>query len=203
MTPEPQKNQSPNPQAGLRTNHPAGVGSSTAPGPCGSLTGWRGTLTVWLPVVLLAAVLTSWVITGAVPLWCLAPALTVAFGLSGDPVTRLVLHLARDLEAQRRARWDLMTSKDRRPQETALATEAEPPGLPLRGGLVIGVLERVAVVVSLAMGYPSGLAVVVAVKGLARYGEFTNAHQREQFIIGTLASLLWAAAGAGLIVLFG
>ena len=38
-------------------------------------------------------------------------------------------------------------------------------------------------------------AIVVAIKGLARYGEFTTGHQREQFLIGTLASLLWAGAG--------
>ncbi|WHF23311.1 hypothetical protein QJS66_02715 [Kocuria rhizophila] len=43
----------------------------------------------------------------------------------------------------------------------------------------------------------AGIGVVVAVKGLARDREFTNAQQREQFIIGTLVSLLWAAPFAG------
>ena len=66
---------------------------------------------------------------------------------------------------------------------------------------MIGVLERIAVSVCVISGYATGIAVVVAIKGLARYGEFTSPSQREQFIIGTLASLLWAAGTAGLVLL--
>lgn len=66
---------------------------------------------------------------------------------------------------------------------------------------MIGVLERLAVTVCVVSGYASGIAVVVAIKGLARYGELSTAAQREQFIIGTLASLLWAAGTAGAILL--
>lgn len=64
----------------------------------------------------------------------------------------------------------------------------------LHGGAVIGVLERAAVTVSLLAGFGEGLAVVLAVKGLARYPELREARAGEQFIIGTFTSVLWAAA---------
>ena len=64
----------------------------------------------------------------------------------------------------------------------------------LRGGTWIGVLERLAVTGCLLAGLPSGVAVVVAVKGLGRYPELReNPGASERFVIGTLASLLWSA----------
>jgi F0F1-type ATP synthase membrane subunit c/vacuolar-type H+-ATPase subunit K len=68
---------------------------------------------------------------------------------------------------------------------------------PLRGGRVIGMLERIAVVGALVAKWPEGIAVVLAVKGLARYPEIRDQHAGEQFIIGTFASVLWAVAAAG------
>lgn len=69
---------------------------------------------------------------------------------------------------------------------------------PLRGGATIGVLERVAVCATLLLGWPEGLAVALAVKGLARYPELRSAiGSSERFIVGTFASVLWAAACAG------
>lgn len=161
---------------------------------------------MWLPAALTAITGLWAVIAPPVPAWWLGPAVVAVVALSGDPVIRLILHLARDAEAQRTARRQAMTSRTPQPPLAGTQLEQreqvpEPLGPPLRGGLIIGVLERLAVVICLALGYPNGVAIVIAVKGLARYGEFTNAHQREQFIIGTLASLLWAAAGAGVIVL--
>ena len=41
----------------------------------------------------------------------------------------------------------------------------------LRGGAWIGGLERAAVFAALASGWPEGLAVVLALKGLGRYSE--------------------------------
>ncbi|MEO6880570.1 MAG: hypothetical protein ABI181_06395 [Mycobacteriaceae bacterium] len=71
-----------------------------------------------------------------------------------------------------------------------------PPNPPaqelLHGGAVIGVLERAAVTATLLAGFGAGLAVVLAVKGLARYPELRDARAGEQFIIGTFASVLWA-----------
>lgn len=73
----------------------------------------------------------------------------------------------------------------------------------LRGGLWIGALERAGVVVSLLVGQPGGLALVVAVKGLGRYPELraAGAAAAERFIIGTFTSFLWAAAAAGVALL--
>jgi hypothetical protein len=64
----------------------------------------------------------------------------------------------------------------------------------LRGGAAIGYLERVAFIGSVLAGQPGGVAIIVAIKGLGRYSELENATARERFIIGTLASLVWAGA---------
>ena len=183
--------------------------AQTAPSPRpprSSVAGLRGALTLWGPILLLVITAIWWLREGAVPLWWSAPAVTAAGALLGDPVVRSLLEIARDTGAAEQARLERL--EEVRPDTvltvpTSPEDESEVPAddsPPLRGGLVIGILERVAVTVCLIGGYPTGLAVVVAVKGLARYGEFTTPSQREQFIIGTLASLLWAAGAAGMIM---
>jgi hypothetical protein len=64
----------------------------------------------------------------------------------------------------------------------------------LRGGLTIGVLERLAVAGAILAGFPEALAVVVAIKGVGRFTELASSEARERFIIGTFASLIWACA---------
>lgn len=73
---------------------------------------------------------------------------------------------------------------------------------PLRGGSWIGRLERLAVFATLLAGYPEGIALALAVKGLARYPELraTQTPAAEGFIIGTFASVLFAAACAGVAI---
>ena len=66
----------------------------------------------------------------------------------------------------------------------------------LRGGLTIGVLERVASAGAIIAGFPEALAIVVAVKGVGRFTELEAPEARERFIIGTFASLIWACAAA-------
>ncbi|MCE1173741.1 MAG: hypothetical protein LWW77_03930 [Propionibacteriales bacterium] len=70
----------------------------------------------------------------------------------------------------------------------------------LRGGHWIGLLERLAIFATLLAGFGEGIAVVLAVKSLARYPELraTTSGAAERFIIGTFASTLFAAACAGL-----
>jgi hypothetical protein len=77
------------------------------------------------------------------------------------------------------------------------------PGDPdvLRGGAWIGVLERVAIAGTLLAGWPEGLAVVLAVKGLGRFAELKAPAAAERFILGTLASGLWAVACVGVVLL--
>jgi hypothetical protein len=129
----------------------------------------------------------------------------------GSPLVRLLFRLA-----------DRTDRKDRR----ALGKDAEatppPPVLPvvpapdpteppagaieaaatqLRGGYWIGVLERLAIFSTILAGYGGGLVVILGVKSLARYPELRAEDSRgaaERFIIGTFASSLVAAAGAGL-----
>lgn len=75
----------------------------------------------------------------------------------------------------------------------------------LRGGTWIGVLERLAVTGMVLVGENEGVALVLAVKGLGRYPELReNPGASERFVIGTLASLLWAGVVgyAGRVLLF-
>lgn len=70
----------------------------------------------------------------------------------------------------------------------------------LAGGYWIGLLERAALFASVLSGFPAGIAVVLAVKSIGRYPELRTptGSKGELFIIGTFASMLWAAAFAGL-----
>jgi len=105
----------------------------------------------------------------------------------GGPLTALVFDLV-----------------DRRevPQESM-----QTAGRVLRGGAWIGVLERLAIFAALVAGWPEGLAVVLAVKGLGRYPELRAAEDgvrtgaAERFIIGTFTSVLWACGCAGVVLL--
>lgn len=71
----------------------------------------------------------------------------------------------------------------------------------LRGGEVIGLLERLAVAGAIVSGFPEALAVIIAIKGVGRFTELENGAVRERFIVGTLGSWIWAAAAAGLVLL--
>ncbi|POH58099.1 hypothetical protein [Arthrobacter glacialis] len=83
-------------------------------------------------------------------------------------------------------------------EASALETSAPRPRVEvLRGGLLIGFLERGAVAVAIFSGQPVAIAYVVAIKGLGRYPELKDTPAAsERFIIGTLASMLWAASVA-------
>jgi hypothetical protein len=79
----------------------------------------------------------------------------------------------------------------------------------LRGGALIGALERGAIFATLMAGWPEGLVVVLAIKGLARYPELRGVNQpesvtpqavAERFIIGTFTSVLWSVTCAGLLL---
>lgn len=81
--------------------------------------------------------------------------------------------------------------------------EHRPPGLiaagaRLPGGAWIGFLERLAIFASLVFGFPQGVALALALKGLARYPEIRAqaVGTGERFIIGTFVSVLVACAAA-------
>ncbi|MFP5313474.1 MAG: hypothetical protein ACLGH7_13900 [Actinomycetes bacterium] len=74
----------------------------------------------------------------------------------------------------------------------------------LRGGAIIGVLERLGVCLAILTGQPVAIAYIVAIKGLGRFAEPKETPvAAERFIIGTLTSMLWAAGTAAAVkVLF-
>jgi hypothetical protein len=86
------------------------------------------------------------------------------------------------------------------PAAVGVAGGPQDPSI-LRGGAWIGVLERAAVASALLAGSAEGLAVVLAVKGLGRFAELRAPAAAERFIVGTLASGLWAAACVGVAAL--
>ena len=141
-------------------------------------------------------------------LW-IVTALVVAGGL-GLPVTMLVLRLARSVDTAERRREELPEPADQ-PQLDLPEPPSQPPQAPvdalppgvLRGGLVIGVLERLAVTGAILGGQPVAIAYVVAVKALGRYAELKETPAAsERFIIGTLTSMLWAAGVATLVKVY-
>ena len=117
----------------------------------------------------------DWVETGGVLLAVAAAA------LGGGPVATAVLRAA---------------DPDRGPSRR----RASDPEV-LRGGTWIGVLERTAMAATVLAGFQEGLAVLVAIKGLGRFNELKAPVASERFIIGTLASGLWALGCVGVAVL--
>ncbi|WP_449385193.1 hypothetical protein [Cellulomonas soli] len=115
--------------------------------------------------------------------------LLAASALGGWPVTRGVLRQAsRSADAGE-------PQEASQPADESDGPEGERARTVLRGGTWIGLLERLAVTGALLLGETGVVAVVVAVKGLGRYPELRqNPGASERFVIGTLASLVWAAA---------
>jgi hypothetical protein len=176
----------------------------------GALLATAGTVVAWLPRVgrsrdvAVVAVLVGAAVLGcaaALPgtpvdpdedLGMLLPAgIAVVTVLGGGPVTAVVLRVA-DREAS--------------------GSVAQAAAV-LRGGAWIGVFERIGIFAALVAGWPEGIAVVLALKGLGRYSELRgdvppdgapggalHGGAAERFIIGTFCSALWAAGGAGVLV---
>ncbi|NLG62532.1 MAG: hypothetical protein GX539_09815 [Candidatus Cloacimonetes bacterium] len=120
--------------------------------------------------------------------------LGVVIGVLGEnPVSRRVLELATGGRVRETEDGGIVLPSSR---EDAQAGEVETL---LRGGRTIGYLERLSVVLAIVAGYPEAIAVVVAVKGIGRFSELATAEARERFIVGTLASLLWACAVGALV----
>lgn len=88
-----------------------------------------------------------------------------------------------------------LTAEPGRPASGASPAEpAVPSQRILRGGAIIGILERLGVCLAILTGQPVAIAYIVAIKGLGRFAELKETPvAAERFIIGTLASMLWAA----------
>lgn len=160
---------------------------------------WAAGFAVLLAVSAVLAGLNATATNGAVsPLVAvLVPVLaTAAAALTGSPVTAAILELSMRSDRHYRETAGRAESADRLgdiedPERTSS----------LHGGLWIGVLERVGVVVTILVGWPTGLTVLAAIKALGRFTELKRADAVERFILGTFASFLWAAAWAGVSIL--
>lgn len=130
-------------------------------------------------------------------------------GILGSPITLAVLRVARAVDDQKNLPAPIGDAEAVPVAEGASETEPvdneaapDTPGV-LRGGLVIGILERTAVALAILLNEPVAIAYVVAIKGLGRYAELKETPAAaERFIIGTLTSLLWACAVAGLTAVY-
>jgi hypothetical protein len=74
----------------------------------------------------------------------------------------------------------------------------------LRGGAWIGAMERLAMLATILANWPEGILGVVTIKAFARYPELKTSQgsgATERFIIGSFASLGWAAACAGIVMI--
>ncbi|WP_127819579.1 hypothetical protein [Microbacterium sp. CPCC 204701] len=114
--------------------------------------------------------------------------------LGGSPVTRRVLEIATHGRVEEGDNGGILL----RAPSIAAGSEGAVREV-LRGGTTIGYLERIAVALGIISGFPEAIAVVVALKGIGRFSELAAAEARERFIIGTLASLVWACIVAALV----
>lgn len=131
-----------------------------------------------------------------------------AAAVGGWPLTTGVLKVARAVEAARPGPDPAHDPAADQVRELSGAAGLRVPPLPprppvpagpviLRGGLVIGFLERLAVAAAVLADEPVAIAYVVAIKGLGRYAELKETPAAaERFIIGTLTSMLWAVGVA-------
>lgn len=128
-------------------------------------------------------------------LWVILALVVAALGVvAGSPLTILVLQRTAPVQTDRLGVAGGIVVDD----ETT-----EKPREVLRGGAIIGYLERLAIVVAIVVGHPEAIAVIIAIKGLGRFSELVAPEVRERFIIGTLVSFIWAAACGGVIWLAG
>ena len=99
---------------------------------------------------------------------------------------------------------ELTAAADAPPSGSAGSAPPAPTQRILRGGAIIGILERLGVCLAILTGQPVAIAYIVAIKGLGRFAELKETPvAAERFIIGTLTSMLWAAGTAAAIkVLF-
>jgi hypothetical protein len=97
---------------------------------------------------------------------------------------------------RRRISGDYRTPAASPPPESSAPAMGSAAVEVLRGGTTIGILERIAIAGAIVAGFPEAAAVVIAIKGVGRFSELAAPEAKERFIIGTLASFVWASACA-------
>jgi hypothetical protein len=108
-----------------------------------------------------------------------------------------------DAGAGQRVDGELTTGPGQPASDVPGPAPAVPAQRILRGGAIIGVLERLGVCLAILTGQPVAIAYIVAIKGLGRFAELKETPvAAERFIIGTLTSMLWAAGTAAIVKVF-
>lgn len=159
-----------------------------------------------VPMVVAGGLVALCLVVVAVLPWRLSPIVGAVIALlavalaafGGDPFVRWVLSVADGGKTPEGDRGGILVE--------LMTDRGTTGGTPhqeeiLRGGTTIGYLERVAAALSIVAGFPAAIAVIVALKGIGRFSELATPAARERFIVGTLASLLWACAVAGIVPL--
>lgn len=150
--------------------------------------------TYWLivPVVVLVVAATIFTATlseeslPAIGFQIAATALLILIGvISGSPLVLVVLDLAGSSTVPLGEHGGILVS--------GVGAKTKDREI-LRGGMAIGYLERLIIMGAALLGQFAAVAIVIAVKGLGRFSELENSAARERFIIGTLVSIVWAAA---------
>ncbi|PNI07452.1 hypothetical protein CXX84_16625 [Arthrobacter sp. AFG7.2] len=166
---------------------------------------------VWIAVALLVAGFAGWPVTALVFRLAktiddkadAAKAAAEAKRAAEDPSADVTVDLPAGDEAQS-VNGELTAAAE--PPSSGGAGHAPPVPTQriLRGGAIIGILERLGVCLAILTGQPVAIAYIVAIKGLGRFAELKETPvAAERFIIGTLTSMLWAAGTAAAIkVLF-
>lgn len=136
--------------------------------------------------------------------WILTTLILFALGIvGGNPLSRALLGRTMPADVRETPGGGILVL----PREKTLSAsprhappqDAEAPRELLRGGRLIGYLERFTVILTIAAGFPEGIAFLIALKGIGRFSELSQAAARERFLIGSLASLGWASAIAFLV----
>lgn len=79
------------------------------------------------------------------------------------------------------------------PVQTSVPQTPPLPATSPRAGRMIGSLERLIILLGLVAGSWEIIAAVIALKTVGRFKELDDRLQAEYFLIGSLASILWAA----------
>ena len=147
---------------------------------------------VWLvlagAVVIVAGILVAALVPAdGAAMWSpviLAVAFAALGTIGGSPAVALVLRLATQGSVELGSHGGILVTDPTQPKPRTREV--------LRGGATIGYLERIALIGAVLAGQAVAIAVIVAIKGLGRFSELETSEARERFIIGTLASLIWA-----------
>ena len=160
---------------------------------------------LWITLALLTAGFVGWPVTA----WVFRLARTIDDRADAGSGTAAGGDAAEDPSADSTTDPDIQPAAEPAGPDAATPTPAAAAAAPsaetvssvriLRGGAIIGILERFAVCLAILAGQPVAIAYVVAIKGLGRFAELkATPVAAERFIIGTLTSMLWAAGVAAL-----